>query len=740
MPAHRRGGQTWTSAVPHHQAAKLNNKPLMPPDLSVYPHLLAPLQVGSLSLKNRILMGSMHTGLEDLPGGFERLAAFYAERAKGGVALIVTGGFGVNPTALGVSEHAEHSTLTTEAQALRHQVVTEAVHREGGRIALQMLHVGRYDYATGGVSASALRSPLSPHLPHALSTAEVENTIGDYVRCAQLAQRAGYDGVEIMGSEGYLINQFLAPQTNQRTDHWGGSAEARQRFALAIVQRVREAVGSDFLIIFRISLLDFVAQGSHWEETRELALALQAAGVSLLNTGIGWHEARVPTVATMVPRAAFSWATRRLREVVTVPVITSNRINMPDVAEALLARGDADMVSMARPFLADADFVRKAAEGRAQDINTCIACNQACLDQVFSQQAVSCLVNPRACRETEWPAPLTFIPTPNTASLPQQIHTQTPADHPNPRPRPRLRVAVVGAGPAGLACATEAAAIGHEVTLLDAADHIGGQFDLARRIPGKEEFSETLRYYQRLISQRGVTLRLGVRVTAPELAGFDHVVLATGVTPRQPDLAGLHHAKVVNYMDAIRQPQVLGQRVAIVGAGGIGFDVAELLSHPLPAADTDPLTSYLHEWGIDRTLSGRGGLALPPTGTEMAAPLPGREVWLLQRSPGKPGRRLARTTGWIHRTRLERRGVHMWANVTYLAVDDLGLHVQVDGETRCLPVDHVVLCAGQESERALLAPLQAMGLAVSVIGGADVAAEIDARRAIEQGMRTALAL
>ena len=675
--------------------------------LSAYPHLLAPLQVGSLTLKNRILMGSMHTGLEDLPGGFERLAVFYAERARGGVALIVTGGFGVNASALGVSDHAEHATLCTEAQAARHRVVTGAVHREGGLIALQMLHVGRYDYASGGVSASALRSPLSPHPSRALSHDEIGQIIDDYARCARLARSAGYDGVEIMGSEGYLINQFLAPQTNHRSDHWGGSAEARRRFALAIVQRVREATGPDFLVIFRISLLDFVAQGSSWDEISALAQALEAAGVSLLNTGIGWHEARVPTIATLVPRAAFSWATRRLREAVTLPVITSNRINMPEVAEAVLARGDADMVSMARPFLADADFVRKAAEGRAQDINTCIACNQACLDQAFARQAVSCLVNPRACRETEWPS--------------------GPARQP-------LRVAVVGAGPAGLSCATEAAARGHAVTLFEGASQIGGQFELARRIPGKEEFDETLRYFGRLLTQRGVTLRLGRRVVADDLAGFDHVVLATGVQPRRPAMAGLDHAKVVRYSDAIRQPQALGQRVAIVGAGGIGFDVAELLSEPAQAPGGDALTAYLDEWGIDRMLSGRGGLGAPQPAASA------REVWLLQRSPGKLGRRLARTTGWIRRTRLERRGVHLMGSVDYLGVDDDGLHLRVDGVTRCLAVDHVVLCAGQESQRTLLAPLQALGMAVSVIGGADVAADIDARRAIEQGLRTALAL
>ncbi len=676
-----------------------------------YPNLMAPLQLGSLRLKNRVLMGSMHTGLEDLPGGFERLAAFYAERARGGVALIVTGGFGINPSALGLTERAEFSTLHTQAQALQHQVITAAVHHAGGLIALQMLHVGRYDYASGGVSASALRSPLSRHLSHALTCEEIEILIEDYVRCAQLALLAGYDGVEIMGSEGYLINQFLAPQTNQRNDHWGGSAQARQRFALAIVQRVREAVGPDFVIIFRISLLDFVAHGSNWEETASLAQALQAAGVSLLNTGIGWHEARIPTIASLVPRAAFSWATRRLREVVTVPVIASNRINMPDEAEALLARGDADMVSMARPFLADADFVTKSAQGRAQDINTCIACNQACLDQVFAQQAVSCLVNPRACRETEWP----------TSSFEQA-----------------LRLAVVGAGPAGLACATEAAAQGHEVTLFDAADQIGGQFELARRIPGKEEFSETLRYYARLIAQRGIKLHLGVRISPAELRGFDHVVLATGVKPRQPEMAGLTHPKVMSYADAIRQPHSVGQRVAIVGAGGIGFDVAELLSGPLRPSHEDPLEAYLNEWGIDRSLSGRGGLAA--CAKKNTPTLSGREVWLLQRSPGKLGHRLPRTTGWIRRALLDRREVHLLGSVTYLGVDDQGLHVQVEDQPRCLAVDHVVVCAGQESDRQLMAPLQAMGIAFSVIGGADSAAEIDARRAIEQGMRTALAL
>lgn len=674
---------------------------------AAFPHLFSPLRLGSLTLKNRVLMGSMHTGLEDLPGGFERLAAFYAARARGGVSLIVTGGFGINAQALGLAEQAAHSTLCSEAQALQHKVLTQAVHQEGGHIALQMLHVGRYDYATGGVSASAIPSPLSPHVPHELTHPEIEKLIEDYAACAKWARIAGYDGVEIMGSEGYLINQFLAPQTNQRQDQWGGSAAARQKFALAIVQKVREALGPDALIIFRISLLDFVSQGSRFEEVIDLAQALEKAGVSLFNSGIGWHEARIPTVATVVPPAAFSWATRKLREAVSVPVITSNRINTPEIAEAVLARGDADMVSMARPFLADPEFVNKAAEGRSQDINTCIACNQACLDQIFSKQAVSCLVNPRACHETLWPV---------------QASAQS------------LRIAVVGAGPAGLACATEAAGRGHQVTLFEAATHIGGQFDLARRIPGKEEFSETLRYFENLLKTRNVQVRTGERVQAASLAAFDKVVLATGVRPRMPEIPGLNHPKVKTYVQAILQPQDIGHRVAIMGAGGIGFDVAEMLSEPTHQGSVDALKRYQQEWGIDVTLTQAGGLTSP-----VPSPSP-RDIVMLQRRPGKQGKGLARTTGWIRRTQLERRGVRQLSDVVYERIDDEGLHILVNGKSQCLEVDHVVLCAGQESDTDLLAPLQAMGMPVSVIGGAEQAAEIDARRAIEQGMRVALAL
>lgn len=674
---------------------------------AAFPHLFSPLRLGSLTLKNRVLMGSMHTGLEDLPGGFERLAAFYAARARGGVSLIVTGGFGINAQALGLAEQAAHSTLCSEAKALQHKVLTQAVHQEGGHIALQMLHVGRYDYATGGVSASAIPSPLSPHVPHELTHPEIEKLIEDYAACAKWARIAGYDGVEIMGSEGYLINQFLAPQTNQRQDQWGGSAAARQKFALAIVQKVREALDPDALIIFRISLLDFVSQGSRFEEVIDLAQALEKAGVSLFNSGIGWHEARIPTVATVVPPAAFSWATRKLREAVSVPVITSNRINTPEIAEAVLARGDADMVSMARPFLADPEFVNKAAEGRSQDINTCIACNQACLDQIFSKQAVSCLVNPRACHETLWPV---------------QASAQS------------LRIAVVGAGPAGLACATEAAGRGHQVTLFEAATHIGGQFDLARRIPGKEEFSETLRYFENLLKTRNVQVRTGERVQAASLAAFDKVVLATGVRPRMPEIPGLNHPKVKTYVQAILQPQDIGHRVAIMGAGGIGFDVAEMLSEPTHQDSVDALKRYQQEWGIDVTLTQAGGLTSP-----VPSPSP-RDIVMLQRRPGKQGKGLARTTGWIRRTQLERRGVRQLSDVVYERIDDEGLHILVNGESQCLEVDHVVLCAGQESDTDLLAPLQAMGMPVSVIGGAEQAAEIDARRAIEQGMRVALAL
>jgi 2,4-dienoyl-CoA reductase (NADPH2) len=676
----------------------------MNPLVTPYPTLLKPLKVGSLTFKNRVIMGSMHTGLEGMPQGFERLAAFYAERARGGVSLIVTGGVGVNAQALGMPNHAAISTLCSSEQIRHHQLLTDAVHRENGLIALQMLHVGRYDHASGGVSASSLPSPLSAKVPRELSHAEIESIIEDYVKCARLAQTAGYDGAEIMGSEGYLINQFLVPRTNQRNDLWGGTPQARRRLAVTIVQRIREAVGADFLLIFRISVLDLVEHGSSWEEVISLALELEAAGVSMLNAGIGWHEARIPTIATVVPRGAFSWAAARLRQSVRVPVIASNRINTPEVAERILARGDADMVSMARPFLADPDFVNKAALGQAEKINTCIACNQACLDQAVAQEPVSCLVNPRACQETLWPT----------------TKAQT-----------SLRIAVVGAGPAGLSCALEAAGRGHEVTLFEKHAQIGGQFNLAARIPGKEEFYETLRYFQRMLVLRGVSIHVGKRVRPEDLMGYDHVVLATGVSPRRPVIPGLDHEKVLDYPEAIQNPHAVGKRVAILGAGGIGFDVAELLSSP-PHEPSQALELFCEEWGIDLKLVGRGGLK-PASRQE-----PHRQIWLLQRRSGKPGRGLARSTGWIRRTVLERRGVTMLGGVEYLGIDDNGLHLRMEGVERCLAVDHIVLCTGQESDTALLTPLRASGVPVTVIGGAAEASQLDARRAIDEGARVGI--
>ncbi|NDP41367.1 MAG: NADPH-dependent 2,4-dienoyl-CoA reductase, partial [Aromatoleum sp.] len=585
--------------------------------MTAYPHLLAPLDLGFTTLRNRVLMGSMHTGLEEASGGYEKMAAFYAARARGGVALIVTGG--IAPNFSGRLE-PRASQLSFPWQLGKHRVITEAVHAAGGKIALQILHAGRYAYHPLSAAPSAIRSPITPFKPRALSGWGVRKTIADYVRCAVLARRAGYDGVEIMGSEGYLINQFIAPQTNHRDDEWGGPFENRIRFAVEIVRRTREAVGRDFIIIYRLSMLDLVQGGSTWDEVVLLAKAVEAAGASIINTGIGWHEARIPTIATMVPRAAFAWVTRRMKGEVRIPLITTNRINDPGVAEELLARGDADMVSMARPFLADPDFVSKAAAGRADEINTCIACNQACLDHVFARRIASCLVNPYACRETEM--------------------TIAPAAQPK-------RVAVVGAGPAGMACATTAAERGHHVTLFDAAAEIGGQFNLARRIPGKEEFAETLRYFRTKLQRSGVTVLLNRRVTAAELAGFDAVMLATGIVPRRPAIPGIDHPKVASYVDIVNGRVAAGPRVAIVGAGGIGFDVAELLSH----SGVDDVSAFRDEWGIDADYAQRGGLKEPHE-----AP-PVRTLWLLQRKQEKVGAGLAKTTGWIRRTLLKRRGV-----------------------------------------------------------------------------------
>jgi 2,4-dienoyl-CoA reductase (NADPH2) len=665
-----------------------------------YPHLLAPLDLGFVTLKNRVLMGSMHTGLEEAPDGFGRMAAFYAARARGGVGLIVTGGIAPNRAGAAFPGAA---TLTTPEHAEKHRTVTEAVHREGGRIALQILHTGRYSFSPEAVAPSPLKAPISPVTPRELNAVDIEQTISDFVRCAQLAQSAGYDGVEIMGSEGYLINQFIAPRTNRRDDQWGGSFENRIRFAVDIVRRTRAAAGREFIIIFRLSLLDLVEEGSEWKEIVALAKVIEAAGATLINTGIGWHEARIPTIATMVPRAAFTWTTARLRGAVTIPLIATNRINTPNTAEMVLALGDADMVSMARPFLADPEFVRKSGEGRADEINTCIGCNQACLDHIFDGKACSCLVNPFACRESE----LTLQPA-----------------------GAKKRIAVVGAGPAGMACAVTAARRGHAVTLFEAADDIGGQFNLAKRIPGKEEFTETLRYFRRQIALSGIDLRLRHRAGADDLRGYDHVVLATGVVPRTPALPGIGDAKVASYVDVVSGRRQAGRRVAIVGAGGIGFDVAELLTH----GHDGSIGAFQDEWGIDPGYAHRGGLK---PAIEHASQ---RQVFLLQRKPTKVGDGLAKTTGWIRRTLLKKRGVAMLSGVEYRRIDAAGLHIRVDGNDQLLEVDTIVICAGQEPQRELLAALAAASQPATLIGGADVAAELDAKRAIRQGTEVAMAL
>ncbi|MGW2836257.1 oxidoreductase [Streptomyces sp. NPDC001493] len=671
--------------------------------MSPYPTLLSPLDLGFTTLPNRVVMGSMHTGLEEAENGFERMAAFYAERARGGVGLIVTGG--IAPSERGCSAPGG-AKLTTEAEAEEHTRITSAVHAAGGRIALQILHFGRYAHHPDLVAPSALKAPISGFTPHALTDEEVEETIEEFVRAAVLARRAGYDGVEIMGSEGYLINEFIVAETNHRTDRWGGSYENRVRFPVEIVRRVREAVGDDFILIYRLSMLDLVPDGSTLEEVVHLARAVEAAGATIINTGIGWHEARIPTIATSVPRGAFTWVTEKVRGAVSVPLVTSNRVNTPEVAEEILASGRADMVSMARPFLADPDFVAKAAAGRSDAINTCIGCNQACLDHVFSLKITSCLVNPRACHETE----LVLSPT-----------------------RARKSVAVVGAGPAGLACAVTAAERGHAVTLFDAADEIGGQLNVARQVPGKEEFDETLRYFRTRLRELEVDVRLSTRAGADTLDGYDEVVLATGVEPRTPPIEGAEHPSVVGYLDVLRDKAPVGDRVAVVGAGGIGFDVAAFLTDSGEGTSQDP-EAFLRSWGVDTTYAHRGGLRLPER------PRPPRTVHLIQRKATKVGAGLGKTTGWIHRTELRHRGVTMIAGATYDRIDDAGLHLTVNGEQHVLPVDTVVLCAGQEPRRELYEELRAAGRPVHLIGGADVAAELDAKRAVRQGTELAASL
>lgn len=673
-----------------------------------YPHLLAPLDLGFTTLKNRVLMGSMHTGLEERPNGFERMAAYFAERARGGVGLMVTGGIGPNEEG---SVYAGAAKLSTPEEAEKHKIVTQAVHEAGSKICMQILHAGRYAFSPKSVGPSAIQAPINPFKPIELDEEGIEKQIKDFVSCAVLAQSANYDGVEIMGSEGYFINQFLAEHTNQRTDRWGGSYENRMRLAVEIVRRVRAAVGANFIIIYRLSMLDLIEKGSSWEEIVLLAKAIEAAGASIINTGIGWHEARIPTIATKVPRGAFTKVTAKLRGEVSIPLVATNRINTPEVAERALAENDADMISMARPFLADPEFVNKAAAGKADEINTCIGCNQACLDHTFSGKLTSCLVNPRACHETE----LNYIATTEVK-----------------------KIAVVGAGPAGLAAATVAAERGHEVTLFDSASEIGGQFNVAKLIPGKEEFYETLRYFDNKLQSTHVKVQLNTRVTAQELLaeGFDEVILATGIVPRVPDIPGINHPKVLSYLDAILGRKPVGKTVAVIGAGGIGFDVSELITHSGESSSLDR-EAFWKEWGIDLGLEARGGIEGVQPQLEAAA----RQVYLLQRKKSKVGAGLGKTTGWIHRAGLKSKHVEMLAAVEYLGVDDAGLHVSVDGgEPQVLAVDNVILCAGQTPLRELQAELEAAGVAVHLVGGADVAAELDAKRAIDQGSRVAAAV
>ncbi len=668
-----------------------------------YPSLFAPLDLGFTTLKNRVLMGSMHTGLEEHTDGAERLAAFYAERARHGVALIVTGG--VAPALSGVGMEGG-AVLSDASQLPHHRQVTDAVHQEGGKIALQILHTGRYSYQPHLVAPSAIQAPINRFTPHALTHDEILVLIDDFARCAQLAREAGYDGVEVMGSEGYLINEFLAARTNHRDDEWGGDYPRRMRFAVEVVRAVRERVGKDFIIIFRLSMLDLVEDGGAFDETVQLAQAIEAAGATIINTGIGWHEARIPTIATPVPRGAFSWVTRKLKGHVSIPLVTTNRINDPGVAEDILARGDADMVSMARPFLADAELLSKAQAGRADEINTCIGCNQACLDQIFMGKVTSCLVNPRACHETKMP----IVPALNKKNL-----------------------AVVGAGPAGLAFAINAAARGHQVTLFDAHNEIGGQFNIAKQIPGKEEFYETLRYYRRMIDVTGVTLKLNHLVTADHLKAFDETILACGIVPRMPAIDGIDHPKVLTYLQVLRDKVAVGNSVAIIGCGGIGFDTAMYLSQP-GISTSQNIDEFCQEWGIDTTLQQPGGLR--PEGAML--PKSPRKIVMLQRKASKPGDGLGKTTGWIHRATLLSRGVKMIPAVSYQKIDDEGLHITIGGEAQVLKVDHVVICAGQDPQRALAQPLAESGKTVHLIGGCDVAMELDARRAIAQGTRLAL--
>ncbi len=664
-----------------------------------YPHIFKPLDLGFTSLNNRIIMGSMHTGLEELPNGHERMAAFFAERARGGVGLIVTGGIGPNDEG---ATHAVTQRLDSDEAVVNHKYVTDAVHKEGGKICMQILHTGRYAYNKDLVAPSPIQAPINPYKPKELSTEEIEKQIQDFVFTAQQAKRAGYDGVEIMGSEGYFLNQFIATRTNQRKDEWGGEYQNRIKLPIEVVRRVREAVGENFIIIYRLSMLDLVEGGSTYDEVVELGKRIESAGATIINTGIGWHEARIPTIATKVPRAAFTWVTAKFRKALSIPVVTSNRINTPEVAESVLARGDADLVSMARPFLADPEFVIKAKENKASQINTCIGCNQACLDHVFDGKMTSCLVNPRACHETELNIELAET---------------------------KKSMAVVGAGPAGLAAATTLAQRGHKVTLFESDSEIGGQFNIAKQVPGKEEFYETIRYFSVQLSMLGVDIRLNTRVDAAMLnsQGFDEVVIATGIKPRIPEIEGIEHPKVLTYIDVLKHKKPVGKKVAVMGAGGIGFDTSEFLTHG-PTSTSTNIPAFMKEWGIDMEFTARGGV-------EGITPMPEaspREVFLLQRKTSKVGAGLGKTTGWAHRVGLMKKGVNMIAGVSYLKVDDDGLHIEVNGEPKLLEVDNVIVCAGQTPLKELV---EGLTLPYHLIGGADYAAELDAKRAIDQGTR-----
>ena len=672
-----------------------------------YPHIFEPLDLGFTTLKNRILMGSMHTGLEEEKNGLERISAYYAERAKGGVGLIITGG--ISPNIQGWTGPFS-ARMSSKKHAIQHQKITKAVHDEGGKICMQILHAGRYGYHPFNVAPSKIKSPITPFKPFKLTKSGVNRTIRDFVNCAKYSKIAGYDGVEIMGSEGYLINQFIVEHTNKRNDEWGGSYANRMRLPIALVKSVREAVGEDFIIIYRLSMLDLIEKGSTWEEVVQLAKEIEKAGATIINTGIGWHEARIPTIATSVPRAAFTWVTKKMKEEVSIPLVTSNRINMPETAEEVLARGDADMISMARPFLADPDWVNKAALEKEDEINTCIACNQACLDHVFKQKVASCLVNPRACHETEFNYDMALV---------------------------SKKIAVIGAGPAGLSVATIAAQRGHHVTLFDSESEVGGQFNMAKQIPGKEEFYETIRYYKKQLKLHNVKLILNKRVVKSDLehSDFEEIIIATGISPRTPNIEGIYHSKVVSYLDVLKHKKQVGKRVAVIGAGGIGFDVSEFLLHQGDSSTLD-IDSWLAEWGIDKNIEARGGIA----GVQPSFPSAKREIFMFKRSKGKFGGNLGKTTGWIHRANLKKQNVQFINEVQYTKIDDQGLHYTKGEQSKILEVDHVIICAGQTPLKELYTALESSGKNIHIIGGADIADELDAKRAIDQGCRLAASL